>query len=217
MPIPLIILIACIPAGVIVYAVFFNRKAIVKRKLRKAPHKDIRDVLNGDIVRIKGTVDLAGKTLTAPLSGRPCAYYHVHIERHQSSGKNSRWVTLVDEEVAGDVIIKDGRHFAIIKTQSAKTYIFKDKHYRSGFLNDAETHLQNFLQSKGHDSVNLIGLNKTIRYREGILEKDELVTVAGKARWIDGAIDGVNLPAARVLLIEAHEKDLVYFTDDHIA
>jgi hypothetical protein len=210
------IIIGIVVLGFIGYAIFFNRKAIVKRKLRRTGAKSMAEVQTGEWVRISGSAELIGNTLTAPLSGRKCSYYHVQVERRRSNGKSTHWVDLVNEELAGDVVIREGNHYAIIKTGTVKSYLQQDREYRSGFLNDAEDHLKHFLESKGIDTVSWIGMNKTLRYKEGVLEKGEILTVAGMARWIKKAETKLDIPSEKILVIEASSKDAVYFSDEAV-
>ncbi len=68
------------------------------------------------------------------------------------------------------------------------------------------------LQSYGKDSTNLLGLNKSIRYREGALEAGELVAVLGRGRWQpdpDPNQKGGYRDRAMRLLIEAGEDELL--------
>ena len=78
--------------GTIVYLVYyFSRKAVVKRKLKKAVDSKISDFISGDIAKVVGTVEFVGEPLIAPLSGRHCAYYYYYIlvEELISDGKKS--------------------------------------------------------------------------------------------------------------------------------
>ena len=87
----IIILISSIAAGVLVYNLFFTKKAIVKRKLRKAESKKITEFLEGDIAKVIGRVEFVGEPMISPLSSRECAYYHIIVEQKVSSGKSSNW------------------------------------------------------------------------------------------------------------------------------
>lgn len=205
-----IILVPIAIAAIFIYGTFFNNSAIVKRKLRKANGKRIRDFQDEEVAKTMGKITYAGKTLIAPLSGRKCVYYHVEVV--DSSGKSSR--TLVNEEIAADVVIKDGNHYAIIETSLVKSHIIHDAKYRSGFLNDAGKKLENYLKVHGHESTNLLGFNKRIEYKEGILEEGELLAAAGKGKWKTNLEVKIKIPASRVLVISRDEKKPVYFSDD---
>lgn len=214
-PFFLIIAVAVI-LGLIIYNFYFSREAVVKRRIRSAPSGKLSELLEGEVARISGTVEYIGKTLDAPLSGRKCIYFHVHVEQQHSNGKSSHWSDLVQEEEAGDVVIRDGNDYAIIQTTMLKTYLIQDRQYNSGFLNDASPVLREYLSGHGIDPENFLGLNKTIRYKEGILEKGETVQVAGRVRRIRKSETSLAIPSERIFIIEPGENEPVYFTDDAV-
>jgi hypothetical protein len=201
--------------GIIIYAIihsmFFTPKAIMKRKIRRHLLKDIGDVQEGELVRIKGKVVLRGKTLSAPLSDRKCCYYHVIVVRGE--GKESR--EIINEKKAAEVIIQTGEHFAFVHSQDAATFIDLDVKYNSGFLKDATPALEKFLKFHGHKSEGFFGFNKTLEYKEGVLEEGETTVVAGKGRWVDKSKLRLDLPCQRVLVIEAEDhENPVRLSDD---
>jgi hypothetical protein len=203
---------------IIIYAIFFNRRSIVKRKMKKTPLKRISDVYENDLVRITGKVELFGDAMTSPLSGRRCGYYHIHVEQKVSNGKSSNWRTVIDEEVPGYFLIREGRHCAIISDNRIKTYLIQDKTFRSGTFNDADENLNNYLQQKGHSSTGFFGMNKTMRYKEGILEEGEQIAVAGIGKWIyldaSHPLHG-QISESKVLEISSMpETGFVYLSDD---
>lgn len=210
--IPVIIIIAVV--AVILISFYYNKNAIIKRKLKKAPLKRIFSFRNGDIAKLVGKVEFVENALKAPLSGRECAYYHVHVEQQISSGKSSHWKTIIDEVVANKFVIRDGNEVAYVNSTRMKSYIVEDRKYRSGFLNDATKHLEAYLNRHGLESENFLGLNKTIRYKEGILEKGEKIAVLGIGEWKDA--DQLDLPDfyGRVLYINACENQAIYLSDD---
>ena len=59
-----------------------------------------------------------------------------------------------------------------------------------------------------------MGFNKTIRYKEGVLEKDEQVAIYGKGKWTKAS--ALNLPEryGNILEITAPEGENVYLSDD---
>ena len=208
------ILFGIIVIGIITYSIFFSKAAIVKRRLRKTGGKKISEFQTGEVAKAIGAVKFIGKPLIAPLSGRYCSYYHILVEELRSNGKSSSWHTVVEEEIAGHVVIKDGRDYAVIETGMVKTYLVDDKQYNSGFMNDATEVLNGYLKTHGIDSVSWIGMNKRIRYKEGVLEEGELVAVAGKGTWKRKDEVKLELPVERVLVIGPDDKEPVYFSDD---
>jgi hypothetical protein len=171
--------------------------------------------LSGDIAKIVGNVEFVGEPLIAPLSGRRCAYYYVLVEELVSSGKSSHWKKIIEEEVGGTFVIRDGRYRAHIDSNSTlKTYLVQDAEYDSGFRNDATDTLENFLQAHGMDSENFLGMNKTIRYKEGVLEEGECMAVVGRGEWKNAR--EVSLPESfgRILVLSSTEEEPIYLSDD---
>jgi hypothetical protein len=200
--------------GFLIYNYFFSREAIVKRKLRKTEGKNISSFMEGEVAKVKGSIKYIGDPIMAPLSGRKCSYYYILVEELRSSGKSSSWHTLIEEEIAGNVVIKDGRDYAIIETGTVKSYLVQDKQYNSGFLNDAIDVLNGYLKIHGYDSVGYFGMNKRLRYKEGILEENEIVAVVGKGSWKRKSEIKLDIPAERILVICQDEQEPVYFSDD---
>jgi len=193
---------------------YFSKRAAMRRKMKNAVSQKISQFINGDVAKIVGNIEFVGEPLLAPLSGRPCAYYHAIVEQRVSSGKNSNWKKLIDEEISGKFVIRDGRDCALIDCKQIKTYLVPDKTFHSGFMNDASTQLEQFLTQRGIKSVSFIGLNKTIRYREGVLESGELVAVLGKGEWKEAR--DLNIPESfgKILQITPTDKQPVYLSDD---
>jgi len=201
-------------AGLIFVGIYFSRKSVVRRALKKAGEKRIGEFMDGDTGKIVGRVVFAGRTLTAPLSMRSCVYYHIVVEEYRSSGKSGSWHTIIEDEQKGDIVISDGSHYAVIDPQQIKSFLVPDVNYSSGTFNDATPHLEQFLSHYGRKSTGLFGLNKSLRYREGILEKDETFAVSGQGQWIAPQSRGLNISARRVLMITPGQEGHVYLSDD---
>ncbi|MBI9052925.1 MAG: hypothetical protein JEY96_03855 [Bacteroidales bacterium] len=200
--------------AVIVIIVLFNsftKKAIVKRKLRKTPSKKISDFKNGNIAKVVGRVDCVNSPLLAPLSNRKCAYYSIKVEKRVSTGKNSHWEKIIEEDVYDTFIVRDSTGTALINTDNIKSYLVVDAKYKSGLFDDATVRLETYLSKHGHQSVGFLGLNKTIRYREAVLELGEQLAVAGSGQWIEKS---ELLPNEKVLEITSYEQVPVFLSDD---
>ncbi|MBI9066348.1 MAG: hypothetical protein JEZ09_03580 [Salinivirgaceae bacterium] len=209
-----ILIIAAIIASIVLIAFLFSKKAMVKRKLKKAIAKPISDVRDGEFVKIIGKVTLVGDALKAPLSGRDCAYYYVHVEKKVSSGKSSHWSTIIEEEVGGSYVINDGTNNAFINSRQIKSYLVEDRKYYSGVWDDASEVLENYLRKHDQHSEGMLGFNKKIRYKEGILEPQEMIAVFGKAQWKEA--DELKLPDSfgKILSLYSTENVPVYLSDD---
>jgi hypothetical protein len=199
----------------IILRFYFSRKAVVKRKLKKAAGMKISGFLSGDIAKVVGNVEFVGEPLIAPLSGRHCAYYYVLVEQLVSTGKSSHWKKIIEEEAGGIFVIRDGRYRAHINSDSTiKTYIVQDEEYESGFRKDATETLENYLRANNMESENLLGFNKKLRYKEGILEEGECMAVMGRGEWKNAS--EVNLPDSmgKILVLSSTDEEPIYLSDD---
>lgn len=199
----------------IILRFYFSRKAVVKRKLKKAAGMKISAFLSGDIAKVVGNVEFVGEPLIAPLSGRRCAYYYVLVEQLVSTGKSSHWKKIIEEEVGGTFVIRDGRYRAHINSDSTlKTYIVQDEEYESGFRNDATETLENYLRANNMESENLLGFNKKLRYKKGILEEGECMAVMGRGEWKNAR--EVNLPDSmgKILVLSPTDEEPIFLSDD---
>lgn len=210
----LVVLFIILIAGLAVAAWLFSKKAKVKRLLKKTPSMRIGEFLGGEAGRITGRVIFAGETLVAPLTGRKCSYYQVEVQEYRSSGKSGHWYTIINEERAGDIILNDGTNYCMIGKGTLKSYLNMDANYNSGTFKNATPELEAFLVSRGYKSTGLLGLNKSIRYKEGILEENEVFTAAGIGAWTTGRPSNVNLPGSRYLLLGPMPDGCIYLTDD---
>jgi len=204
--IPIIILI-------IIWGYFFNEETRIKRKIKRAPQKLIANFKDNDKAKIKGQICEIDKPLTSPLSNRECIGYHVIVQQKKRSGDTSSWDTIINDTIIKDFIVSDKGLNAIVRTNHVKSVIVKDQKLQSGFLNDATPQLESFLRKHGKESEGLLGFNKTLRYKEGILEKGELVSVLGKGTWKTTDELNIKLSTKKVLEITSDENDPVYICD----
>lgn len=202
--------------GIVFVFYYFNKRTVIRRNLKKIPGKKISQFLSGDIGKVVGKVEFIGEPLISPLSNRPCAYYHVYVEQHKGSGKNSSWQKIIEEEVHGKFVVRDGRDSAVVDFTKIKTYLVQDQVFQSCSFNDATIGLEQFLTKRGHTSVNFLGFNKSIRYKEGVLENGELIAVAGKGEWKEARDLDIPESYGRILHITPTDKDPVYLSDDPV-
>lgn len=194
---------------------YFSRKMVVLRNLRRAQGKQIRDFKDGDKGKISGHVVFAGETIYAPLTGRKCSYYYVLVEEYRSNGKSGSWHKIIEEERQGDVVLRDASGYAIIDTGKTMCYLVPDAKFESGSFNDPTPVLENYLRANNINPETWMGFNKKFRYREGILEKDEICTVSGEGQWNETKDHAINIPSPKVLVMTINtEEEKVYLTDD---
>ncbi len=209
-----IIFIFAIVIGSIIYGYYFSRKGVVRRKLNKVPLITIANFKDDQVAKVCGIAKFVKAPLVAPLSGRACTHYRIVVEERRSSGKSSSWHTIIESEQSSNFLIKDGSHYALLDRKNRKSYLVPDAKYNSGFLNDPTPELESFLNMHGHKSEGLFGMNKTIRYREGVLEEGEQVAVTGRGRWMDASQFNLDLGIEKVLVLVAPEGEEIYLSDD---
>lgn len=183
------------------------------QQIEKNGGVELSDFKEGEYGKVTGRVVFAGRVLTAPLSGRSCTYYHVMVELNMG-GKNSQWVEIINEEKAGDVILKSGNDYVLVDTKLVQAYLVKDFQHHSGFLNDANPQLEKYLKQHQTRSIGLFGFNRELRFNEGILGKNEFVAVSGKGSWKKAKTLKINVPAERVLHLYKDGEEPVYLSDD---
>ncbi len=210
----IIVLVIGFGLGVILYSYFSSDKIVIRKKLKKAELKKISSFKNGEFGKVIGNVRFVDKPLTAPFSNRKCAFYDVEVEHKKSNGKNSYWDTIISERKHVSYLIKQDEHYAFINHKSLICYLVKDKNYSSGFGNDAEKHLEKFLNRHNAQSEGFFGMNRTLRYNEGILEENEEVAIFGEGNWKEASELGLPVSYGKVLEISAPVDDKVYLTDD---
>lgn len=180
MDVGLIVVVAVVGVIVMFAVWWFSAEQVARRAMRAVPRKAIRDVAEGEKARIVGSVELA-QSIAAPLTGRACAYWRVVVQELRG-GKNRRWVTVIDEHEGVDFFVRDESGKALIKTELVTPLLEKDAALSSGFLNDATPELEAFLAARGRSSKGWV-FNKSMRYREGVVEHGETVCVVGVGRW----------------------------------
>jgi hypothetical protein len=198
------IVITAVILVLIIIGFFFGKETVIKRKLRKVPRKPIAAFNNGELGKLVGNVEFYDNPLIAPLSGRRCAYYHVVVKEYRRRGKSGSWVTIVDKFQSTPFILREGEHYALVPAENLHAVLEKDGKFTSGTFNDASPQLQNFLQSHGLKSTGLFGLNRKLRYLEGIFEENESVAVLGHGYWeAEGSTTLIMKPG----------KDPIYVSD----
>ncbi len=201
--------------GGLAWRYWFSERARYRRLLKKAPRVPIAQAGEGALVRITGMASAgAGGVLTAPLSGRPCLVLEVEVDENVHQGKSSSWKNRIREiDFVPEFWVEDETGRALIRLDYPKLALTQDAKFNSGVLNDPEPRLVEFLESHGESPQGWV-FNKALRYREGVLEPDEEVTVLGVVRREpdpDPMADseGYRQRAMRVVLRSPADGDLV--------
>jgi len=97
-----------------------------KRLILNTPASKIRSASMG-LVEINGLA--AGPyTMTAPITGVPCYYFHTTAWQWQQRGKNSEWVKVADERLHIPFFLDDNTGRMLVDPQGAEMDIHRDYH-----------------------------------------------------------------------------------------
>ncbi|WP_430411307.1 hypothetical protein [Kordia sp.] len=198
----------------IIVGIFFSTKNRILRELKKVRRKQIQSVRENEYVKIVGKAKHAGEPLIAPLSKRECVYYDVKVE--EKRGKH--WKIIIDDVKFQDFFINTGTENAIINLKrqlpaTKRIYLVTDHSLNSGVFKNIDPEIEQYLKENGNKSTGFLGMNKSLRYKESIIELDEEIAVMGIGKWqtIDTPIDGYS--DSRVLTLNGSKKQKLLVTD----
>ena len=140
---------------------------------------------------IRGRTATSEEALTSPWRQQECVHYCFHVQQRRSSTNSKghtthRWVTYIKDEKTLPFLVKDETGQAVVDSSKIKFVINQDKFSRSGLMNDADTDLQQLLETRYNKKTEGWMFNKTLRYTETALELNEEVYVFGDASRLGG-------------------------------
>lgn len=196
---------------------YFNDKQVIIRSLSKIPLRRVTNLRENEVSKLQGKALHVKEPLIAPYSGRKCIFYQIKIQQKVSTGKSSRWKTLIEEEQMQEFFLENNGDMVIIKPQkhpeNYKCFLVKDKEQNSGTFNDASPRFVGVLNRYDIDSTNWLGFNKKLRYEEGVIEIGEYITVAGIAKWKTLSEPIPEYPYSKIAELESNEKQKLLITD----
>ncbi|MGD1845487.1 MAG: hypothetical protein ACFB10_08850 [Salibacteraceae bacterium] len=201
----------------LLYKLFYNRRAVFRRTLRKAPLTPITNAKDGELVRVIGTVDYLDQPLTAPFSKRKGVFYYLRVEERKTSGsgssKSHHWTKVHDEHRAKRFWVVEGKHRALVDEEEVEGFLEMDEGDVTGFGIASTKQIEKFLMKRKVKTHEWYGMPKTLGCKEGIVSKGERVVVWGRAQWVDAAeIEGSKYQG-KVLRITATDVDPVHLSD----
>lgn len=149
-----------------------------RRRAERAHLTPIAQITTGTIVKVVGRVSFAEPPLEAPFSGRPCAYFEAAVASKQERGYQPR------------ASVCDGRSFwlrddsgrVFVDAHDSVVEVLHD-HLWTPSDGDPEERfaLERALYQNGPRWQRLLSMKDRLRYSEGALVEDEIVTVVGLA------------------------------------
>jgi hypothetical protein len=172
------IVIILIVIVIAIFAWYFGKTQRLKRQLKAAKPWTLNELPEDTHGRVIGQARMLGEQLQGPLTGRPCVYYIAQVEEQRSTGRSSYWRTIASETRGVAFILEDGTGRAIIDPNGAEVALNFDGNSKSGTFNKADPVQEAFLARHGQKSEGWV-FNKTLRYREAMIEIGETVAVLG--------------------------------------
>lgn len=171
----------------IVVAVFLARAAIVnspggleawqvKRRHRRTTSTPIGELPEHQLGQITGRVAAFERSVTAPLTGRPCLYYAVVVLEYRATTK--RWRPCVNERGGVSFALEDRTGRAIIDPSNAQLALDFDRMERVGYF-DAVTDVQRAILDRHGVRAEGLLFTKRLRFHEAAVEVGDEVAAIG--------------------------------------
>jgi hypothetical protein len=196
---------------------YYSPKTIILRRLKKLPNQRVGSLKTKTYSKIEGKALNIEEPLIAPLSKRKCVFYKMQIQKKVSSGKNSQWKTIINEERIQDFFIEQtGERVVVLPTKTPKNYydyLVTDKKASSGFFKELTPEFESLLKKYNIKTDNLFGFNKQLRYKEAIVEVGERITVAGYINWVKLENPVKDYKYSSIASVTAKGKDKILITD----
>lgn len=165
-------------AVIAICAWYFGAHQRLKRQLKQAKPWSLSELPEDTHGRVIGQARALGEQLQGPLTGRPCVYYIAMVEEQRSTGRSTHWRTVAQETRGVPFILEDSTGRAIVDPNGAQVALDFDGNSKSGTFNNADPVQEQFLARHGQKSEGWV-FNKTLRYREAMIEIGETIAVLG--------------------------------------
>jgi len=151
----------------------------VRRLIEATPASRIRSMAMG-LVELNGSVTERSR-VSAPFSGRPCAYWEVEIATRSSSRNDGRssWTTVHRNRSGHPFYLRDETGTALVYPQGAECHMPFGVEEQTHGLGVPECYSE-YMQAQGLGMRGVWALGP-MRFRERMLEDDARVFVLGRA------------------------------------
>jgi hypothetical protein len=171
---------------------FFRPDKRLLRKIAGVPATRIASVRDGETVKILGRVEYLLPPLTAPLSGRACAYYCVCAEERNAG-------VLIEKAKQDFLVRDDDGSIAVVRMATSNASARDGAHYFSASFRGGQLtpQMTAFLFRHGRTPMGYSGdeseFERDISFTERLFEAGDYVAVVGQARWVlDASADAAT-------------------------
>lgn len=207
-------------AGLTVWAIRNSRAAKLRKAMREMPRTAVSAVRPGTMVKLVGRVRLLETPLQAPLTGQPCAYFHLCIQHRELDSEDdafgrtrltSSWVTIRHAVERRPFLLEDETGSALVKLDAPEVLILRAATEISGLLRPPPPQLLDYMLEHGLPEWRF----RSLRWEERILAEGEEVAVLGRAT-VEAGDGGVGEPLTPVVLADAPDAPVRVATMDAI-
>jgi E3 Ubiquitin ligase len=155
----------------------------VKRRHRRTASSPIGELPENELGQITGRAAAFERTLTSPLTGRPCLYYALVVMEYRATTK--RWRACVNERRGVSFALEDRTGRAIIDPSNAQLALHFDHIERLGYF-DAPTDVQRAILDRHGIRAEGMLFTKRLRFHEALVEVgDDLAAIGAGIREPD--------------------------------
>jgi len=194
---------------------YARRRARLRKAFRRNKRVRIADVVEGQMVRIVGTIAPLHRPLEAPVTGRPCVGWTAVVD--QVGQQRGGGGLLVEKQRCQELLVEDVSGRARVPAVPTELLLVEDGRITTGAFKEPDPRIERFLQSHGYSTKGFL-TNRQYRFSEGVLEPGERIAVIGVGTWEpdpDGASRGQGLrEAPRRLFIRPGESGKILLSDE---
>jgi hypothetical protein len=161
------------------------KTAMAKRLIEDTPLSKIRSIAMG-FVKISGEAQKAKEILKSPLSGKDSVYYRCDVdEQHTETDKDGHtrtyWKTIFTDRKAVPFFVKDATGSVLVDSADANISVSISNQYNSSMGKDPPANVMRFLKEKNVKFEGFLGINKTMRYQEFMIQPKDKLYIMGTA------------------------------------
>ncbi|MBT3218301.1 MAG: hypothetical protein HN348_04365 [Proteobacteria bacterium] len=202
-----IVLVIVCPIVGIVLTTYALKWGNIAHLIRDVPTTPVGQISEG-LTEVKGAVSALSEELISPMTRTHCVYFRFVVKEKKSSGKNSYWKTIIDDQQYATCLIEDDTGGCEVDIAASKLLLAVDYHCRSGTFNDAPSQLEETLAEYGRTSQGIV-FNKAMRYEETVLEVGDNMYVLGEVVPREGEFPLITKVDTEFIVSDKSERELL--------
>lgn len=169
-------------ASTVFVGAYFTSDRRFLRAFERLPATPIAQVRHGELVKVIGRLEHLLPPLSAPISGRACAYYHVLALERGGSG-------LVEERKQDFLVRAHDGQCALVRMAASEPLAPEDAHYFSATFRGGQltAEMARLLERHGRGAASSPAIDGEIErdwsFTERLFQAGDTVAVVGRAGW----------------------------------